>query len=372
MKIIVLPLFRLSSGHHKAAEAVIEHISQIRPDARIQTVDILSYCHESLESVVSKMYMQWISKKPESYSKFYKSFIYTPNGRRNEQMPLHVWDKYFEFRLARFIEKEAPDYIVCTHSYPSKLLNHLKRQGKVTVPVINVYTDFFVSDVWGKRFIDYHFVPHLEAKKWLIRLGVPRSRVVVTGIPVHPSFEVGYDHHERRSVLIAGGNSGLGKLEQLLNQLSEHSLTYTYKVLCGHNEKLRQHVVSLQHPRIVALPYMNSREEMNKTYEEATAIITKPGGITVGEVFEKELPVFIAGMLPGQEEFNARYLKKRELIYELDDTRPIEPQITAILDSDIERSKWKKRLQQYSLEKEQSVTTTLNAIFGKESSRIPL
>ncbi len=176
MKIIVLPLFRLSSGHHKAAEAVIEHISSIRPDADIQTVDILSYCHESLESVVSKMYMQWISKKPESYSKFYKSFMYTPEGKRSEQVPLHVWDKYFEFRLARLIEKEQPDYIICTHSYPSKLLNHLKRQQKVTIPVINVYTDFFVSDVWGKRSIDYHFVPHLEAKNRLKRLGVSSSR----------------------------------------------------------------------------------------------------------------------------------------------------------------------------------------------------
>jgi len=372
MKIIVLPLFRLSSGHHKAAEAVIEHISIVWPDAHIQTVDILSYCHESLESVVSKMYMQWISKKPESYSKFYKSFMYTPDGRRSNQMPLHVWDKYFEFRLARLIEKERPDYIICTHSYPSKLLNHLKRQKKVTVPVINVYTDFFVSDVWGKRSIDYHFVPHLEAKKWLMRFGVPASRIYVTGIPVHPSFAASHARTKHRSILVAGGNSGLGQLEKLLDHLNSRTLSYTYKVLCGHNEKLRSQIELLQNPHIKALPYMSSREEMNRYYEEASAIITKPGGITVSEVLEKELPVFISGALPGQEEFNADYLKKRELIYELTDDIPVEQQITAIIDSDIERGKWKKRLDQYSLEKEQTLTTTLTAIFGKTSSSVPL
>jgi processive 1,2-diacylglycerol beta-glucosyltransferase len=372
MKIIVLPLFRLPSGHHKAAEAIIERITCIRPDAQIQTLDLLSYCHESLETVVSKMYMQWISKNPESYSKFYKSFIYTPDGKRNEQMPIHVWDKYFEFRLARFIEKERPDYIICTHSYPSKLLNHLKRQRKIDVPVINVYTDFFVSDVWGKRSIDYHFVPHPEAKKWLTKLGVPGNRIFITGIPVHPSFEVAHVHSEHRSILVAGGNSGLGHLEKLLNSLHANTLSYTYNVLCGHNIKLRELIMSFNNPRIKALPYMSSREEMNRYYEEASAIITKPGGITVSEVLEKELPVFIAGALPGQEEFNADYLKKRQLIYELTDYKPVEQQITTIIDSDIERSKWKKRLDIYRLEKEHTLETTLINIFGKESSSIPL
>ncbi|OMP66787.1 MGDG synthase family glycosyltransferase [Domibacillus epiphyticus] len=372
MKIIVLPLFRLPSGHHKAAEAIIEHITRLRPNAQIQTVDLLSYCHESLESVVSKMYMQWISKKPESYSKFYKSFIYTPDGKRSEQVPLHVWDKYFEFRLARFIEKERPDYIICTHSYPSKLLNHLKRQRKIDIPVINVYTDFFVSDVWGKRSIDYHFVPHLEAKKWLTKFGVPGNRIFITGIPVHPSFEVEHTLSEHRSILVAGGNSGLGHLEKLLNNLHLDSLSYTYKVLCGHNEKLREQIISMGNPRIQALPYMSSREEMNWHYEEASAIITKPGGITVSEVLEKELPVFIAGALPGQEEFNADYLKKRQLIYELHEYESVEKQITAIIESDIERNKWKKRLDMYRLEKEHTLESTLMNIFGKEPSSIPL
>ncbi|OKL36477.1 MGDG synthase family glycosyltransferase [Domibacillus mangrovi] len=372
MKIIVLPLFRLPSGHHKAAEAIIERITCIRPDAQIQTVDLLSYCHESLETVVSKMYMQWINKKPESYSKFYKSFIYTPEGKRNEQMPIHVWDKYFEFRLARIIEKECPDYIICTHSYPSKLLNHLKQLRKMDVPVINVYTDFFVSDVWGKQGIDYHFVPHLEAKKWLSKFHVPGNRIFVTGIPVHPSFEVEYVHSEHRSILIAGGNSGLGHLEKLLDNLQADTLSYTYNVLCGHNVKLREFILSLDHPRIKALPYMNSREEMNRYYEEASAIITKPGGITVSEVLEKELPVFIAGTLPGQEEFNADYLKKRQLIYELTNDRPVEQQITAIIDNEIECNKWKKRIDMYRFEKEHSLETTLVNIFGKESSLIPL
>lgn len=372
MKIIVLPLFRLSSGHHKAAEAIIEHIGQIRPDAHIQTVDILSYCHESLESVVSKMYMQWINKRPESYSKFYKSFIYTPDSKRSGQMPLHVWDKYFEFRLARLIEKEQPDYIICTHSYPSKLLNHLKRQRKVNVPVINVYTDFFVSDVWGKRHIDYHFVPNTEAKKWLKRFGVPESCIFITGIPVHPSFESTENRSKHRSILIAGGNSGLGHLEKLLAHLNREQLTYTYKVLCGHNKKLRMYIEALRNPHIQALPYMNSREEMNRCYEEASAIITKPGGITVSEVFEKELPVFMSTALPGQEEFNADYLKKRKLIYELNELLPIESQITAVIDSTIEWRKWKKSLYQYHMEKEDALDAILITIFGRSSSLIPL
>lgn len=44
----------------------------------------------------------------------------------------------------------------------------------------------FLSGIWGKTAIDYHFVPHEEAKRSLCtRFRIERHRVIVTGIPIH-------------------------------------------------------------------------------------------------------------------------------------------------------------------------------------------
>ncbi|WP_203364463.1 glycosyltransferase [Bacillus sp. REN10] len=366
MKILLLPLFRMPSGHHKAAEAIIDHSRTIANNVEVQTVDLLSHFHSGLESIISGIYLKWISKQPASYSRFYHSFMYTNKQNSASWSPIVLWNKYFEWRMNHFIKEENPDLIICTHCYPSKLLNNLKRQGKVTTPVINVYTDFFINDVWGKEYIDYHFVPHQEAKKQLVeQFQLKTEQIFVTGIPVHPSFYERKESCQKQYILIAGGNSGLGNVQTLLSQLMTERNQYYYKVLCGNNHKLHEWISSLNHDHIEPIGYTSCRQQMNRYYNEAAAIITKPGGITITEVLEKSLPTFILSALPGQEEINIQYLKDKRLIYELNVYQAIEPQLSYILNNKVEYSKWKKRLIQYHQEKEDSINNCLINIIEK-------
>lgn len=39
------------------------------------------------------------------------------------------------------------------------------KTGVIDIPVVNVYTDFFINDIWGKRGIDYHLVSDVSMKK---------------------------------------------------------------------------------------------------------------------------------------------------------------------------------------------------------------
>ncbi len=54
---------------------------------------------------------------------------------------------------------------------------------------------------------------------------------------------------------------------------------------------------------------------MNVLYEQAHAIITKPGGVTLSEALCKRLPIFTHSALPGQEEINKQYLLAKNLIF---------------------------------------------------------
>lgn len=56
---------------------------------------------------------------------------------------------------------------------------------------------------------------------------------------------------------------------------------------------------------------------MNRLYEEADAIITKPGGVTISESLVKRKPIFIYEALPGQERINFRRLLELGVVFPL-------------------------------------------------------
>ncbi|GLC89566.1 MGDG synthase family glycosyltransferase [Lysinibacillus piscis] len=76
--------------------------------------------------------------------------------------------------LLHLLEQEKPDIIFCTQSVPSYLLNKLKQSGHCQIHVVNVYTDFVVSQFWSE--------------------GMLRMTAL---------------HNFARNILIAGGNLGL-------------------------------------------------------------------------------------------------------------------------------------------------------------------
>jgi UDP-N-acetylglucosamine:LPS N-acetylglucosamine transferase len=192
-------------------------------------------------------------------------------------------------------------------------------------------------------------VPDQDTKAFLQNVhGVKESSIYVTGIPVHKAFlKRRIDHlMPQKHILIAGGNSGLGNVRKMLQQLPQNC-TYMYYVLCGKNKKLYQELIKLNHPRIKAVSYVKSREKMNDLYEGADAIVTKAGGVTISEALHKRLPIFIHSSLPGQEQINIEYLKEKELLIPLNDAEAFEQQLKNILENDVKRNRLIKRMDEY-------------------------
>lgn len=337
----------MQSGHHQVADALIDMLKIRTHDMICKKIDLLSYTNQSLEKMISSSYMKWIRFSPETYNLFYKNFFYESNLKNRKFIFYHL---LFLRSMEQLLEAEKPDAVVCTHSLPSYLLSQLKLKGKCNIPVINVYTDFFISSVWGREGIDAHFLSSKEVKEILLNhYQIPREKMIVTGIPVHEEIKqtsCKIIHADKPKILVAGGNSGLGSILKLSHELKE-SEDFDFYILCGNNRKLYKEVQCWNLAHIKPLPYISSRSEMNRLYDEVDAIITKPGGVTMSEVLRKRLPTFVHSFLPGQEEINLTYLKERQLVFELDLNASLQQQLLAVLKNHYKMRQWEKALNIY-------------------------
>ncbi len=316
-RILFMPLLQIPSGHHHVADCIQEQLKQSADDFLCEKVELLSYRSVSLEKFISFVYLQWIQKFPSIYSKTYKQLAVKKEMHNKHY---YLYEALFLKQVQQIIDDAKPDLVICTHALPSYLLNRMKKRNLWSGRIVNIYTDYFINDLWGMDGVDYHFIPCMEVKNKLLGKGVDPTQAIVTGIPIHPVFTKKRDSKEvkaKYNVLISGGNMGTGSIERLIRQLHPSGVV-TYDVLCGKNERLFQTIKQMNHPSIKALGYIRTKEEMNHLYNLADAIITKPGGVTITECLWKKIPIFVYDALPGQEEINLNYLKSKGLIHHLD------------------------------------------------------
>lgn len=314
-KVLLLPFLQIKMGHHQAADALAEHLRSIDPSIECDIVDILDYTYgRRVEGLVSSTYLKWIHFLPMTYSWMYRKSC----GRQlRSKRRYRLYEMIFMRGMQQLIRERQPDCILCTHALPSYLLDRLKRNGLLSIPVINVYTDFFINDVWGRDGIDYHFVPDAHIKEWLTNRSVPADHIFVTGIPVHPQFTASRPERKQAdsefTVLITGGNLGAGIMKSLCRAIGKAE-GVRYIVLCGKNKALYRHLKKKNCPGIIPMPYIESRAGMNDLYNQADAVLTKPGGVTVSECLFKKMPILVYHALPGQEEINLLHLLDMQVI----------------------------------------------------------
>lgn len=318
-RVLLLPLLQIPSGHQHVADSIMAHLEKT-PNMYCEKIELLSHCYGTMEQFISSIYLQTINKIPKLYSSIYRLTAEDNVGKQK----FRIYEWFFLKKMLRIIHEKNPDLIICTHSFPSYLLNQLKKKKQWNGKAINIYTDYFINNHWGISAIDYHFVPCPELKQLLIQHGIKEENIFVTGIPVHPQLmqKKNITNHSLPIVLITGGSMGTGGIKKLLQKLQPRG-KLRYKVLCGKNKHLFHFVVAMNHPLIEPLSYISSKEEMNSLYDEATCILTKPGGVTVSECLRKKVPIIIYEALPGQEEFNLHYLKRKNLVYHLADWKTL-------------------------------------------------
>lgn len=345
-KALFLPFMQIASGHHHVADTLMSELASCEKKIAGYKVDILSYSYGKVERLISSTYLAWIKYFPEIYNWLYMQMSYKEQVSKNRKF---VYEMLFTYYFKKLIEEIKPKILFFTHSLPSNIASRLKQKNELDVITVNVYTDFFVNQIWGIEGIDFHFVPSITVKNYLIEKGVREDRIYTTGIPVDPIFKStpqSMKSTNKLRILVSGGNHGIGAVEQLLSKAHKNNGIH-YFVLCGKNNSLREQLLQLNQPYVTPLPYINCKHQMNQLYNKVDGVITKPGGVTVSECLMKKKPLFIYNPLPGQEKINSDQLRRLGLAIPIFLKEPLEIQLYNFFDRQKRKNAFQTRLAAY-------------------------
>jgi processive 1,2-diacylglycerol beta-glucosyltransferase len=185
-----------------------------------------------------------------------------------------------------------------------------------------VVTDFDIHAQWVCSRSAHYFVAIDETRAHLEELGVPSSRVTVSGIPIDPAFAVEKDCGAMREkyglrrdgvvILISAGGFGVGKIDSLITPLLKLRHRAQVVAICGRNEELKaqldRRARGLSAGARVALKVVGYTDAMDEYMAAADLVVGKPGGLTTSEALARDLIFVVVSPIPGQEERNADHL----------------------------------------------------------------
>jgi processive 1,2-diacylglycerol beta-glucosyltransferase len=178
--------------------------------------------------------------------------------------------------------------------------------------------------MWLCRTVDRYYVAIDEAAEYLARIGVPREKLRVTGIPIDPLFAAPLNRAEVRKklgldseatvILISAGGYGIGPVEQLVKDLLALQKPWQIVAIAGKSEKTRKRLEELAKSTgklssgSARLCPVGFTTEMDKYMAAADLMVGKAGGLTTSEALARGLPMALIEPIPGQEERNADHL----------------------------------------------------------------
>ena len=299
-------------GHKSVSNALKEQIETEYKDVKIVIADILEIVNPKVKNLSSKVYAELTESHPFVYNKLYDIKVNNKNNIIDNIFSNLYYKKFYEYILS-----ENPKVIISTFPFCSCIVSKIKEEYNIDINLITVITDVVDSWEWIYKETNKYLVPTNDIKDRLIGKGVDNQIIFVTGIPVKKEFinnDISLFVKDKNTVLIV--LSGIENFSKdLFNNLSENN-EYNIKIVTGRNEKLYKKLSDYQYSKIEVYGYVNN---LNQMMDESVYIVTKPGGVTIFEAINKELPLIVLNSNIGQEKGNIEFIKQNKIGIIIDD-----------------------------------------------------
>ncbi|HHV63581.1 MAG TPA: glycosyltransferase [Peptococcaceae bacterium] len=299
-------------GHNQVAKCLKEDL-----EASGYSVSIAEPVKEEsklMEKLVDDGYQLLASRLPKMYGKLYK-ITYHKYVNKGVVTFLNLT---LSTTIYQLIQEHKPDLLIVTHPLFVNVVSLLKADRKINLPFIAIVTDYMAHLFYVNKYVDAYIVGSRYTKDTLTEKGVAESKIYVYGIPIRKEFRQPRREHKNDTftILLMGGGMGVPYMRKCLDKLLTNKHNLRILVVCGNNQRLK---TSLENK--LADSILNGKEvkiygftrNIPDLMDESDVIVTKPGGLTVTEAINKNIPIIIPFFIPGQEEENTEILVKAGL-----------------------------------------------------------
>lgn len=311
MRILILTV-TAGHGHNTTARAMEEALAAKGVD--VVVLDMYKYISRVLYNVVDKGYLFSVRRTPRQFGRAYSSLERRTAPRR--VLRILNQNRFLASRLAGFFTDYQPEIILTTHVFGAQVLDVLKRQGHLQMPIMGINTDYCIHPFWEDvSSVDYLVTPNELMGYAAQRRGIAPHRLLPLGIPVAATFQTQIDKHGARAtlglqqnkttILLMGGSMGYGDMLRNVAQIDAMAEEYQLVCLTGSNQRLHQ---DLQQLRVRSpIRVQGFTDQVALYMRAADCIITKPGGLSTSEALACGLPMILVSPIPGQEDRNAQF-----------------------------------------------------------------
>ncbi len=303
-------------GHLKAGEAVLDYARQNLPNVEALHVDIADI--DSSFKKHARIYDIMAKKVPIIWAVGYAFF----NVKIFSQIfkKIDIFSYFLSGPIKKYITKINPDVILFTNVTPLPLFSFVFHKVFPDIKIGVIVTDYHGHAYYHFSFVDHYFVGSESVKQELILAGVTPEKIVVTGIPVSPAFfekqdamvlkeKYGVDANLKTALLIASFRISQDKLLKLVKKLLAFEPKLNVVVLVNNNQVFYQ-AIDKAFSKTERLFLVKWTDKMAEYMKLSDIVITKAGGLTTSECLTLKKPIIMINPIPGQEEYNAKFIEK--------------------------------------------------------------
>ena len=305
-------------GHRSTAYAVAQALQDLHDgQAQIELVDVLADYAPWPLNHLGNIYPHMVRLRGWPWAAGY----HLSDGPRKVALLTRVCWPLVRKDLLRLVQDHPADVIVCCHP----LFNHpilrtlTKAKVNVKTPLITLVTDLIAAhSFWFVPGVSRCLVPTERARRRALACGLPAERILVTGLPVSPSFVMAAQEDplavRRRLglepdlpvVLLVSGAEGMGPLRRISQAVTDSDIRAQLVMVAGRNERLQTRLAAKTWPLPVRVE--GFVHNMHEWMRAADLLVTKAGPSTISEALAMGLPMVLSGALPGQERPNVGYV----------------------------------------------------------------
>ncbi|MFN2598772.1 MAG: hypothetical protein ABR563_16480 [Pyrinomonadaceae bacterium] len=322
-RILVLTL-SFGSGHVRAAETLAREIASQDARANVRVTDALRESRLLFRAGYVAPYWLILRHAPSAWRWYFaRRLEKRDDATAPEWAFMRGCPQVFD-EIARW----RPRVVVACEVAACEMAAAARRRGLTDAGIVAVVTDHEAEPAWVKREVDSYAVADERVRESLIAWGADASRVRVCGIPVGREFTAARDEDEIAAararlqlkadapvVLLMGGGMGPTRMDEVAAELCRADAALQIVAVAGHDARalrglarVREEHEARRASSPVSLRVFGWCDEIAPLMRAASALVTKPGGVTTSEASAAALPCVLFDAIPGPERLNARRL----------------------------------------------------------------